>query len=77
MAIELPSCPRLATHQLILEQVLVNEIIVPSLPKYYPCPHEAKAHLLIKTFSNFFVMYSSTSNVNVFKVSNPFHVYKQ
>jgi hypothetical protein len=39
MAIELVSCPRLATGQLILEYVLVDEIIVPSLPKYYPIPH--------------------------------------
>jgi hypothetical protein len=31
---------------------------------------------LIKTFFNLFVMYSSTWNVNVFKVSNVFHVYK-
>jgi hypothetical protein len=33
-------------------------------------------YLLIKTFSNFFVMYSSTWNVNAFKVSKPFHVHK-
>jgi hypothetical protein len=44
MAIKLASCPRLVTHQFILEQVLANEIIVPSLLKYYPYPHEAKAH---------------------------------
>jgi len=32
--------------------------------------------LLIEIFFKKFIMNSSTWNVNVFKVSNPFHVYK-
>jgi hypothetical protein len=31
---------------------------------------------LIESFLRKFVIFSSTWNVNVFKVSNPFHVYK-
>ncbi len=31
---------------------------------------------LIETYFKFFVMYSSMWNVNVFQISNPFHVYE-
>ncbi len=34
---------QLSTCQAMLEQVLGNEVIIPYLPEYYPCPHEAKA----------------------------------
>jgi hypothetical protein len=43
MATKLVACLVFFTHQAILEQVFAHEIIVPSLPKYYPCFHEAKA----------------------------------
>lgn len=42
MAIVLTSCPQVCTHQAILEQVLGHELIVPSLPEYYPHPNAAK-----------------------------------
>lgn len=42
MAVVLASCSQVCTHQAILEQVLGHELIVPSLPEYYPHPNEAK-----------------------------------
>jgi hypothetical protein len=40
---ELDSCLVFFACQAILEQVFAHEIIVPSLPEYYPRPHEVKA----------------------------------
>jgi hypothetical protein len=42
MAIVLASCPQVCICQVILEQVFGHEVIISSLPEYYPHPHEAK-----------------------------------
>ncbi len=42
MAIVLASCLQVCIRQAMLEQVLGHEVITLSLPKYYPCLHEAK-----------------------------------